>query len=95
MPRGRLQPGSKGIVPTFLTQGARVKVAASPSVTCVRESEIDPAWIEKEKKIESASDDLQGKPANIVDKIVTGRINKLVKTKLLLEQPYIRGEIVT
>lgn len=61
-------------------------------MTCVREDDIDKAWLEKEKKIEASSEDLQGKPANIVEKIVEGRIAKLVKTKLLLEQPYIRGE---
>jgi hypothetical protein len=36
-----------------------------------------------------------GKPAAIVDKIVTGRVEKLVKTKLLLDQPYIRDPSIT
>ena len=31
-----------------------------------------------------------GKPEQIVDKIVTGRVEKAIKTKLLVEQPYIR-----
>ena len=57
----------------------------------MREEDIDAAWLEKEKKIEANSEDLQGKPDNIVEKIVNGRIEKMVKTKLLLEQPYIRG----
>jgi len=73
-----------------LAKAIAMQVAASPSVTCVREEDIDPAWIEKESKIEAQSEDLQGKPDAIVEKIVSGRINKMVKTKLLLEQPYIR-----
>ena len=58
----------------------------------MREEDIDSAWLEKEKTIESASEDLAGKPDHIIEKIVTGRIEKLVKTKLLMTQPYIRGE---
>mmetsp|Transcript_1219 Transcript_1219/g.3018 ORF Transcript_1219/g.3018 Transcript_1219/m.3018 type:complete len:248 (-) Transcript_1219:357-1100(-) len=78
-----------------LAKAIAMQVAASPSVTCVREEDIDAAWLEKEKKIEAASEDLQGKPENIVEKIVEGRINKLVKTKLLLQQPYIRDPNMT
>lgn len=46
-------------------------------------------------QIEAASEDLQGKPEQIVEKIVTGRVEKAVKTKLLLEQPYIRDPSMT
>jgi len=41
-------------------------------------------------QIEAQSEDLQGKPENIVEKIVTGRVEKAIKTKLLMAQPYIR-----
>jgi len=73
-----------------LAKAVAMQVAASPSVTCVRVEDIDAAWIEKEKKIESQSEDLAGKPENIVEKIVTGRIDKMINTKLLMVQPYIR-----
>ena len=33
---------------------------------------------------------MQGKPEQIVEKIVSGRVEKALKTKLLIEQPYIR-----
>lgn len=36
-----------------------IQVAASPTVTAVREEDLDQEWIEKEKKIESSSEDLQ------------------------------------
>jgi len=73
-----------------LAKAIAMQVAASPTVTAVREEDIDPAWIEKEKTIEAASEDLQGKPDNIVEKIVSGRIAKMINTKLLYTQPYIR-----
>jgi len=73
-----------------LAKAVAMQVAACPGVSVVRVEDIDAEWIAKEKKIEAASEDLQGKPDNIVEKIVEGRIAKLVKTKLLMEQPYIR-----
>jgi len=67
-----------------------MQIAASPTVEVVSEADISPDFIEKEKKIEAQSEDLKGKPEAIVEKIVEGRVQKLLKTKLLLEQPYIR-----
>merc|ERR1719230_146105 len=73
-----------------LARAIAMQIAASPTVEVVSEADIDPDFIEREKKIEAASEDLQGKPEQIVDKIVTGRVQKILKTKLLLEQPHIR-----
>merc|ERR1719488_92214 len=73
-----------------LTKAIAMQIAASPTVEVVSEADISPEFIAREKKIEAQSEDLQGKPDNIVEKIVEGRINKIIKTKLLLEQPYIK-----
>merc|ERR1719389_1080676 len=73
-----------------LAKAVAMQIAASPTVEVVSEADISPEFIEREKKIEAQSEDLQGKPEQIVEKIVTGRVNKILKTKLLLEQPYIR-----
>merc|ERR1719231_854199 len=73
-----------------LAKAVAMQIAACPTVEVVSEADISPEFIEKEKKIEAQSEDLAGKPAEIVDKIVAGRVAKLLKTKLLLEQPYIR-----
>merc|ERR1719389_930510 len=73
-----------------LAKAVAMQIAASPTVEVVSEADISADFIEREKKIESQSEDLKGKPDNIVEKIVAGRIQKLIKTKLLLEQPYIR-----
>merc|ERR1719514_2125 len=63
-----------------LAKAIAMQVAACPTVEVVDASAISDEWIEKEKKIEAQSEDLVGKPEQIVDKIVTGRV----------EQPYIR-----
>ena len=69
-----------------LAKAVAMQIAASPTVEVVSEADIDADFVEKEKKIESQSEDLQGKPDAIVAKIVEGRVAKLIKTKLLLEQ---------
>ena len=73
-----------------LAKAVAMQIAASPTVEVVSEADIPEDWVEKEKRIESASEDLQGKPDQIIEKIVTGRVAKLMKSKMLLEQPYIR-----
>merc|ERR1719171_2169458 len=73
-----------------LSKAIAMQIAASPTVEVVSEADISADFIEREKKIEAQAEDLAGKPENIVDKIVTGRVQKIIKTKLLLEQPYIR-----
>ena len=73
-----------------LAKAVAMQIAASPTVEVVSEADISPDFIEREKKIEAQSEDLQGKPEQIVEKIVSGRVAKILKTKLLLEQPYIR-----
>merc|ERR1719424_1402352 len=73
-----------------LAKAVAMQIAASPTVEVVSEADISPDFIEKEKVIEAQAEDLQGKPEAIIEKIVTGRVQKLLKTKLLLEQPYIR-----
>merc|ERR1719393_622587 len=69
-----------------LAKAVAMQIAASPTVEVVSEADISPEFIEREKTIEAQAEDLQGKP----EKIVTGRVQKMIKTKLLLEQPYIR-----
>ena len=73
-----------------LAKAVAMQIAASPTVEVVSEADIAPDFVERESRIEAQSEDLKGKPDNIVEKIVAGRVQKLIKTKLLLEQPYIR-----
>jgi len=73
-----------------LAKSVAMQIAACPTVEAVTEEDIPSDWKEKEFRIESASEDLQGKPEKIIEKIVSGRVEKAMKAKLLMDQPYIR-----
>lgn len=68
---------------------------ASSNPQFVSKDEISPDFIENEKRIEAGKEDLAGKPAEIVEKIVTGRVEKLLKSKCLLDQPFVKDTEVT
>lgn len=61
--------------------------AASP--VCVSREEIDPALLEAERKV--AESQAEGKPAQAVEKIVEGKLNKYLSEHCLLEQAYIKN----
>lgn len=71
------------------------QVAACPNVEYVKVSDIPAEVAEKEKEIEMGKDDLAGKPDNIKEKIVQGRIDKRLKEMCLLDQPYIKDSTIT
>ena len=62
--------------------------AANPQY--VSREEVSAAVIDKEKEILAAQVADEGKPANVVAKIVEGRIAKFYKDVCLLEQPFVR-----
>ena len=51
--------------------------------------------LEKEKEIIKAQPDMAGKPDNIVEKMMGGRIQKFLKENSLLEQPFVKDPEVT
>lgn len=59
------------------------------------QDQVDPAVLEKEKQIltEQAAD--SGKPAEIIEKMVMGRVNKFLKEITLLGQPFIKDPDTT
>ena len=52
-------------------------------------------FIENEKRIEAGKDDLSNKPEEIRLKIVEGRIQKLLKSYSLVDQPFIKDSNIT
>lgn len=56
----------------------------------VKETDVPAEVVEKEKEILSAQALNEGKPANIVEKMVIGRIQKFYKEICLIDQPYIK-----
>ncbi|MDJ0531600.1 MAG: translation elongation factor Ts [Xenococcaceae cyanobacterium MO_207.B15] len=78
-----------------LVRNIAMQIAACPNVEYVKVEDIPEEIIAKEKEIEMGRDDLQGKPDNIKEKIVQGRIDKRLKEMSLLDQPYIKDQSVT
>lgn len=70
-------------------RGIAMHVAAIEPV-CVSEHQVDSALLDKEREIFSAQAEASGKPANIIEKMVEGRLKKYLKEVTLLGQPYIK-----
>lgn len=64
-------------------------VAASKPV-CVDESGVSAETIAKEKEIFAAQAEGSGKPANIIEKMVEGRIKKFLGEVTLIGQPFVK-----
>ena len=67
--------------------------AANPKY--VKEDEVDPAELENEKEILKAQALNEGKPANIVEKMVEGRVKKYYEDVCLLNQPFVKDSSKT
>jgi elongation factor Ts len=65
--------------------------AANPKY--LSREEVSPELIAKEREI--AAEQVKGKPANIVDKIVEGKLEKIYSDLCLLEQPFIKDDSKT
>jgi len=67
--------------------------AASPAA--VTREEVDPTLIEKEKEIYAAQMREEGKPEQMIEKIVEGKVGKFYSEVVLLEQKYVKDPDVT
>ena len=63
--------------------------AVNPMV--VSPDDVDPAVIEKEKEIFIAQAENSGKPAEIIEKMIGGRIRKFLAEVSLVEQPFVKN----
>jgi len=61
----------------------------------LRSEEVPAEVIEKEKDVYRALAEKEGRPANVLDKIVEGRLKKFYSEACLLHQPYVRDDQVT
>ncbi len=78
---------------TFAKNVAMQIAAASP--LCVSVEDIPKDVLEREKEIYHKQAEAEGKPENIIPRIVEGRLKKFYKEVCLLEQPYIRDDSIT
>jgi len=72
-----------------LAKDVAMHIAASRPM-CVSEAEVPREVLEKEKEIFTAQAEASGKPANIVEKMVQGRIKKYLGEVTLLGQPFVK-----
>lgn len=64
-------------------------VAASKPL-CVEEKDVPAETVAKEREIAKAQAEAEGKPANIVEKMVEGKIKKFLGEVALLGQPFVK-----
>lgn len=72
-----------------LAKDLAMHIAASKPV-CVSEEQVPQDVLDKEKEIFSAQAAESGKPADIIEKMVSGRIKKYLKEITLLGQPFVK-----
>ena len=63
---------------------------AASKPACVAEADVDAATLDKEREIFSAQAAESGKPENIIENMVEGRIKKFLKEVTLLGQPFVK-----
>jgi elongation factor Ts len=65
-------------------------VALAPAA--IRKEDLDPAVVEKEREILSEAARKEGKPENIIAKMIEGRLRNFFATCVLLEQPFVKDD---
>lgn len=78
-----------------LAKSVAMQIAASPTVEFVSVEDIPKEVIEAERVAEMQSEDLAGKPDEIKAKMVEGRLQKILKTKCLMETLFIKDQSQT
>jgi len=103
---GYIHGGGKiAVIVTLKTEAAVEEVAAmgrdlamqvaSMNPKYVSEADVDPEFIESEKKILVQQALSEGKPADIVEKMVIGRLKKELKETCLVEQKFVKDNDLT
>jgi len=64
---------------------------AASNPLCVSEEEMDPSVLAKEKEIFVAQAKESGKPDDIIEKMIGGRMKKFLKENTLLGQPFVKN----
>jgi elongation factor Ts len=59
---------------------------------CIRPEELDPAAVEKERTLAMEQLATSGKPANVVEKIIEGKLNKFYQEVCLVSQAFIKDD---
>ncbi|MGB9762041.1 MAG: translation elongation factor Ts [Caldimicrobium sp.] len=68
---------------------------AATNPLCVSREDMPQEILEREKKLYEEQLREQGKPENVIPKILEGKLEKFYKETVLLEQPYIKNPEIT
>jgi elongation factor Ts len=68
---------------------------AATKPLCVSADEVPADLLDKERDIAKAQAEASGKPAEIIEKMVDGKVNKFLKESTLLGQPFIKDDSLT
>ncbi len=71
-----------------------MQIAATDPQYITRE-DVDPEIVEKEKDIYRKQGEKEGKPENVVEKIIDGRLEKFYADICLYEQPFVKDKELT
>ena len=61
----------------------------------IRKEDVPDAELDKEREIQRGRAAFEGKPANVIDRIVEGRLTKFYEEVCLLEQPFVKEASLT
>jgi elongation factor Ts len=70
-------------------------IAAQRLDVVLSKEDLDPAAIEKEREILSEAARKEGKPENIIAKMVEGRLRNFFAERVLMEQPFVKDNEIT
>ena len=82
---------SNEIFRTF-TSDLAMQIAANPAVVAVSSDDVPADAKAKAKEVEMGKDDLKGKPEEIAEKIVMGRLKKQFEEMALMNQKWLKDE---
>jgi elongation factor Ts len=68
---------------------------AAKSPRALSKADLDPALVAKEREILASAARQEGKPENIIEKMIDGRLRNFFAEQVLLEQPFIKEEKIT
>jgi len=77
-----------------LVHDISMQIAASDP-RFIRKADVTPEALAQEREIQRARAAGEGKPENMLDKIVEGRLNKYFEEVCLLEQPFVKDSSLT
>ena len=80
----------KGGTPEVAKDIAMHVVAFKPAA--VSKEDLDPAAVDKEREILTEAARKEGKPENIIGKMIEGRLKNFFAEKVLLEQPFVKDD---